>query len=93
MDRILSQNKQTNKQILTWEDSLDVPGEDEVESGVKQHHPDTGLQVEGVIGHGTLTDVLPLRPDRLLLIARHVGTTEAEGNVGRQALETRGITH
>ena len=76
------------KKALTWEDSLDVPGEDEVDGSINQHHPDTGFQVEGVVRHWTFTNVLPLRAYRLLLITSDVRTAKPKGNVGRQALET-----
>ena len=70
------------KKALTWEDSLDVPGEDEVDGSINQHHPDTGFQVEGVVRHWTFTNVLPLRAYRLLLIASDVRTAKPKGNVG-----------
>lgn len=76
--------------LLTREDSLDVPGHDPVEEGVKQHETDGGGEGVAVLFQGAGQQVGPLDTHSLLLKQGKVLTAEPKRHRGQQALEKDG---
>lgn len=76
--------------LLTREDSLDVPGHDPVEEGVKQHETDGGGEGVAILLQGAGQQVGPLDSHSLLLKQGKVLTAEPKRHWGQQALEKDG---
>lgn len=76
--------------LLTREDSLDVPGHDPVEEGIKQHETDGGGEGVAVLLQGAGQQVGPLDTHSLLLKQGKVLTAEPKRHRGQQALEKDG---
>lgn len=73
--------------VHTWEDVLDVPGEQPVKGGVEQHHDDGDDEGVPLALLRALEDVGPLDPDALLLVLRKVLAAVPERHAGQQTLE------
>lgn len=71
----------------TWEDVIQIPGQDGVEDSIKPHHEDGGEEGVGVFLQRAGHDVVPLQTQTLLLIPRQVLCPEAEGHRRQQALQ------
>lgn len=64
----------------TWEDILNVPGEQPVKSSIKEHHDDGHDEGVALSLLWTGADVVPLNTDALLLILGEVLAAVAKGH-------------
>lgn len=71
----------------TWEDGFDVPCHHAIDEGVKQHHGHWGGEIEAILLHWALKEIVPLDPDALLLKKSEILTAESKSHRRQQALE------